>query len=137
MCDSVASWEEAVLFSCKLLVDSGCVTEQYSQACVASVKDNGPYIVFSPGVALAHARPNLGVKVNGLAALCLLEPVVFGHPVNDPVDIVLAFCAETADSHIVFLKSLASALSAGLAKNLRGAVDVGQLQDILGKVFEN
>ena len=53
----------------------------------------GPYIVFVPGVAIAHAGYEDGGKALAISAVRLQTPVAFGHETNDPVKYV--FCVST------------------------------------------
>lgn len=118
---AAADWTAAVLLAGDLLVDLGVAGPEYGEACVASVRERGPYIVLAPGLALAHARPEEGATGTGVVLVRLGEPVVFGHPANDPVDLVLAFATADAEAHLDVLRALATALGAGLATDLRAA----------------
>ncbi|XVQ14342.1 PTS sugar transporter subunit IIA [Spirillospora sp. CA-255316] len=116
-----AGWREAVEKAAAILVELGVAGEGYPAACVRVVEQNGPYIVLTKGLALVHARPEDGGLGVGVAAAGLAEPVEFGHPDNDPVDLLLAFCTPDADAHVASLSTVARALSAGLADRLRAA----------------
>ncbi|MBC6460057.1 PTS sugar transporter subunit IIA [Actinomadura sp. HBU206391] len=118
-----ADWRAAVRRSAAVLVELGAAGEGYPDACVAVVEQNGPYIVLTKGLALVHARPEEGGMDVGVAVTRLAAPVEFGHPDNDPVDLLLAFCTSGPDAHIGTLGTLARALSAGLADRLRAAPD--------------
>ena len=56
------SWEEAVRAAGDLLYRKGAVEKRYIDNMIRIVKEIGPYIVLLKGVALAHARPEHGVK---------------------------------------------------------------------------
>ncbi|WP_317958441.1 PTS sugar transporter subunit IIA [Oceanobacillus kimchii] len=99
-------WRFAIESSGQLLVKSGAVTEQYVESMVASVEENGPYIVIAPGIAIAHARPNKSVKENALALAILKEPVAFHSKENDPVDLVFSFSAIGDESHLKMIEQL-------------------------------
>jgi len=71
----------------------------------------GPYIVLMPGVALLHARPEDGVLRPCMGVMTLMKPVEFGHPTNDPVDVIVVFGATDKRSHIDALRVLAERLS--------------------------
>ncbi|HVX68768.1 MAG TPA: PTS sugar transporter subunit IIA [Mycobacteriales bacterium] len=114
-----ADWAAAVRAATQLLVTSGAVSERYADRCVNIVREQGPYIVIAPGIALAHARPEDGAHALGLAAVCLAEPVRFGHQTNDPVDVVFAFSSPEPDAHVGLIASLARALADGLADRFR------------------
>ncbi|WP_395109181.1 PTS sugar transporter subunit IIA [Actinomadura sp. SCN-SB] len=118
-----ADWREATREAAVTLVEMGVAGEGYPDACVRVVEENGPYIVLTKGLALVHARPEDGGLGVGVAATRLAEPVAFGHPDNDPVDLLLSFCTPDADAHASSLSALARALSAGLADRLRAAPD--------------
>jgi ascorbate PTS system EIIA or EIIAB component len=119
-------WRQGVRAAVRLLVDLGTADETYIDACVRSVEKHGPYIVLTPGVALAHAQAAEGTTTEGLAALRLDAPVRFGHPSNDPVDLVLAF--SSGGSHMGMIRAMGRALTGGLADRLRHARDVGHAE---------
>lgn len=102
--------EEAIREAGKLLVDNGNVEERYIDAMVKGFKDVGPYIVLAPNIAIPHARPEHGVLKQGLSFVRLKEPVVFGHPTNDPVQLVFAICGIDNTSHMSMLSTLAEVL---------------------------
>ncbi|WP_433469670.1 PTS sugar transporter subunit IIA [Spirillospora sp. CA-128828] len=114
-------WREAVRAAASALVDAGAAGAGYPDACVRVVEENGPYIVLTKGLALVHARPEEGGLAVGVGATRLAAPVEFGHPDNDPVDLLLAFCTPDPDAHVGTLSGLARALSGGLADRLRAA----------------
>lgn len=119
--DEVLGWEDGVRRACGLLVELGSAQESYADACVASLHANGPYIVLAKGLALAHARPDQGALGLGLSLVRLTEPTAFGHPTNDPVDLVFAFSTPDDGGHLVMLRTLATKLGGGLAARLREA----------------
>lgn len=127
-------WRAAIYEACAPLLDAGAITDTYPARCVALVEEHGPYIVLAPGIALAHARPEDGVRKLAVAAVTLHEPVVFAHPDNDPVDVVFAFGSPDADQHVDLLSSLAGHLLTGLADRLRAADDDDAAQRLLEEV---
>jgi PTS system ascorbate-specific IIA component len=56
--DEVDTWEDAVRQSCKALENAGIVGEKYAEEIVKCVRENGPYIVLMPGIALPHSMEN-------------------------------------------------------------------------------
>ena len=85
--------------------------EQYIEAMIENVKGKGTYIVIAPGIAMPHARPEKGAQGIGFALVSLADPVVFGHPKNDPVQLVIALCAIDHQTHLNALSDLAELLS--------------------------
>lgn len=105
------NWKDAVKKAGKILVKNKAAEEKYIKAMLEMVESNGAYIVISPGLAIPHARPENGAKKNGLALLTLDNTVEFGHPKNDPVKTVIAFCAADDSSHTEMISTLAKFLN--------------------------
>jgi mannitol/fructose-specific phosphotransferase system IIA component (Ntr-type) len=106
----VSSSTEAIEKSGQLLVDSGCAEPKYITAMLENFYRNGNYIVMAPGIAVPHASPGPAVLRPGLSLLTLKKPIHFGHPKNDPVNLVAAFCAVDHQSHLGMLMDLAALL---------------------------
>ncbi|WP_431220414.1 PTS sugar transporter subunit IIA [Leifsonia xyli] len=96
------------------------------------IEEFGAYIVIAPGLALAHARPGPDVNSDGLAVVTLDEPVVFGHPHNDPVSVVLGLAVSTPEAHVTSVAELANVFNDPEAiPALAAASDVAEVQRIL------
>jgi transcriptional antiterminator/mannitol/fructose-specific phosphotransferase system IIA component (Ntr-type) len=83
-------WVDAAEIAGTLLFKSNLIERRYIDAMKRVVKEFGPYIVVWPGVAMLHANCAEGVRQPGMSLVTLQNPVEFGHPENDPVDIILA-----------------------------------------------
>ena len=128
----VNSWQEAVQKSGDLLVAAELVEPRYIDAMIETIKELGSYCVIAPGIAIPHARPEKGVKENGYSAITLAEPVEFGNLDNDPVFLVLAFCALDHDSHIESLKLMAQVISQeGFIMRAKQAINEVELEKVL------
>ena len=103
----VADWRQAVRAGGELLVKAGICEVRYVDAMVKAVEEMGPYMVLAPGLALAHARPEDGVKKIGMSIITLSTPVEFGSESNDPVKLVISFGGVDNKSHIGMLQELA------------------------------
>ena len=124
----VKDWEEAVRAGGQLLFEAGKCTSGYIDAMVRTVQEMGPYMVLAPGLALAHARPEDGVNEVGLSLVTLQTPVNFGNAANDPVELVISFCAVDHESHVDVLKALAMFLREEVNQHfLRNAETVEQV----------
>lgn len=99
-------WQDVVWKSSQLLVDSGTIDQRYIQAMLDALAQHGPYMVVFPGVVLLHASPVRGVNRLGLSLVTLDQPVKFGHPDHDPVQIAIVLAAEDAYSHVNALMEL-------------------------------
>ena len=103
--------DAAVREAGRLLVNKGFATEGYVDGMIENVEVNGTYIVIAPGIAMPHARPEKGAKGIGFSIVTLAEPVVFGHPTNDPVKLVIALCAVDHQTHLKALSELADIIA--------------------------
>ncbi|WP_080796284.1 PTS sugar transporter subunit IIA [Corynebacterium pacaense] len=107
----VGDWRGAIRAAGELLERSGSIDPDYTVAMIRSVEEKGPYIVVAPGFAFAHARPSAAVHETALSWVRLAEPVEFGHPDNDPVDLVVALAATDSTSHSRAMAAIAKALA--------------------------
>jgi ascorbate PTS system EIIA or EIIAB component len=105
------SADDAIAAAGRLLVDTGAADEGYIGAMQAALREIGPYVVVAPGVAIPHARPEDGAHDVGVSVVTLSSPVAFGHDVNDPVDLVVAFAATDKTAHLEMLRQLAALLA--------------------------
>ena len=103
--------DDAVREAGRLLVKKGVAKEEYIEAMIENVRINGTYIVIAPGIAMPHARPEEGALGIGFSLITLDQPVNFGHPKNDPVQLVVALCAIDHQTHLNALADLAELLS--------------------------
>ncbi|WP_116112472.1 PTS sugar transporter subunit IIA [Austwickia chelonae] len=125
---SAADWRAAVEEAGRLLHTSGSTTAAYTQQMIAAVDRFGPYIVIAPGFALAHAQASEAVLKPGMSWLSLDEPVSFGHPQNDPVDLVVGLASTDHDTHLEALRQIAEIISNPARRaELSAADDADQL----------
>ncbi|TDO94176.1 PTS system IIA component (L-Asc family) [Halanaerobium saccharolyticum] len=127
-------WKEAIKKSGSILEVNNLIEAEYIDAMIEMVKDKGAYIVITPGLALPHARPEKGAKENGLSLLTLKEPVKFGHSKNDPVKVVISFCAADDSTHTQMLSELAEFLK--VKENVNYIKEVDSKEELLS-YFEN
>jgi PTS system ascorbate-specific IIA component len=105
-----ADWRAAVQAAGDALAASGATEPGYTHEMITTVETLGPYIVIAPGIALAHARPSPLVHHTGFSWVRLAQPVPFGHPENDPVELVIGLAALDDNAHINGLAVLATLL---------------------------
>lgn len=128
-----ADWRAAVRAAGDLLVLTGSTTPAYTDQMIAALDRNGPYIVITPGFALAHAEPSRDVLRNGMSFVQLAHPVRFGHPANDPVQLIAGLASSDGRSHMGPLLQLAQVLSGpGTMERLREAASVEELRRLIG-----
>lgn len=104
------NWEDAVNKSGELLLQNGYIKESYIESMIETVKEVGPYIVISKGIALPHSRAISNVNKIGISMVRLLNPIEFGNKQNDPVKLVFAICSVDNNSHLKALQGLAELL---------------------------
>lgn len=102
------TWEDVIRHGGQLMVDAGFTDPTYTEAMIDVVRDMGPYIVLAPGLAMPHARPEMGAKQVGAALVTLEKPIDFGSPENDPVSVAVFLCAPNKDEHIQLLTDIAT-----------------------------
>jgi len=105
------SWEAAVERGGKLLENINAVEHTYTEAMKQSIRDNGPYIVIAPNIALLHARPEDGVKKVCMSLQVVNKGVNFGYEERDPVKLIFAFGALDSESHLKALQKLMDLLN--------------------------
>lgn len=102
------TWEDVIRHGGQLMVDAGFTEPTYTEAMIDVVRDMGPYIVLAPGLAMPHARPEMGAKQVGTALVTLEKPIDFGNPENDPVSVAVFLCAPNKEEHIQLLTDIAT-----------------------------
>ncbi|MBF4584200.1 PTS sugar transporter subunit IIA [Curtobacterium sp. VKM Ac-2865] len=130
---SAPSWRDALRLAGGALVRSGATTDAYTEAMVAMVEEHGPYIVISPGLAFAHARPGDSVLRDGLSVVTLAQPVAFGHPHNDPVVVVLGLAVAGVGTHLESIGAIANLFNdATVTARLAAATTPDEVRGIMG-----
>ena len=124
-------WEEAIKAAGQILVDSKDIKYGYVEAMIEAVKELGPYIVLTPGFALAHARPSEEVIRNSMSLITLKEPISFGSP-NDPVKVILCLACVDQNSHLASLQKVAGKLMEDeTIDKLSACVSVDELYNLI------
>lgn len=106
----VNDWQDAVRKAGQLLIDDGSITEEYVDGAIENVKELGPYIVITKGIALPHATNKVGVNRTAMSLITLKNPLNFGNKNNDPVDTVFMLATTDSTSHLGALQDLSEFL---------------------------
>lgn len=104
-------WETAVRLGGELLIRDGLITADYIDSIIRNVELNGPYFVFWPGVALAHADAVPGTLPFSASLIRLKNPISFHNELTDPVRYILTFAASDLpqnDEQLISFIKLAS-----------------------------
>ncbi|WP_248704489.1 PTS sugar transporter subunit IIA [Curtobacterium sp. MWU13-2055] len=127
------TWRDAMRLAGGALVASGAATDEYTDAMIGMVEEHGPYIVISPGLAFAHARPGGAVLRDGLAVVTLEAPVAFGHPHNDPVRVVLGLAVAGVGTHLESIGEIANLFNdQAVTGRIADATTADEVRTIMG-----
>ena len=127
------AWRDAMRLVGGALVASSATTDEYTDAMIGMVEEHGPYIVISPGLAFAHARPSGAVVRDGLAIVTLASPVAFGHPHNDPVRVVLGLAVAEVGTHLESIGEIANLFNdATVTGRIAAATTADEVRTIMG-----
>ncbi len=130
---TAADWRAAVLLAGAALTRAAVARPEYAGEMVRMIEERGPYVVIAPGLALAHARSGPEVIEDGLAVVTLATPVPFGHPYNDPVQVVLGLAAATPERHLPMLAEVANVFNdTDAVERLAAATTSDEVRAILG-----
>ena len=127
--------EDVIRHGGQLMVDAGFTDPTYTEAMIDVVRDMGPYIVLAPGLAMPHARPEMGAKQVGAALVTLEKPIDFGSPENDPVSVAIFLCAPNKDEHIQLLTDIATLFED--EEFLDAAVNFESIEDVQSFLAEH
>lgn len=95
------TWEESIRCSSVCLLNESKISDSYVNTMLENIKDNGPYIYFEPGLAIAHSRPEDGVYQLGLSMGIFKEGVAFSDNLIANIVLVLA-----PIDHVTHLRAL-------------------------------
>ncbi|WP_300366050.1 PTS sugar transporter subunit IIA [Brachyspira sp.] len=107
--DSIEDWEEVLRIASQPLLDAKNIEPRYVDSIINDVYKNGPYIVITDGVAIAHSSPKNGVIKTSISLLKVKEGVNF-YQTDKKVYLFFAFAAEDFDSHQDSIAELATFL---------------------------
>ena len=128
-----ATWREAVTLAGEMLVQDGATTPEYTAEMLKLIEEMGPYVVLTPGFALAHSRPSPYVKRTAIAWVSLAWPIEFGDVNPIQVKTVVAAAASDTETQLDIVSDLSELI--GDSDTLQMALDVthaDELRSILG-----
>ena len=104
--NEIESWEAAIETASFPLLESGGIEQGYVNRMIQNVHELGPYIVISPQIAIAHARPDGTVNEVALSLLKLDTPVNFSEGDHE-ASLVFVLAAVDNEQHLDILRDLA------------------------------
>lgn len=127
---SADGWEDAIRIGGQLLVEQGCAKPSYVEGIIKAVKELGPYIIISDGLAMPHTRPEDGALDIGCSLITLKEPVLFEGD-DCPVKVLICFSAVDSESHMDILKMIVEFVERGLIDDIAKAETYEELLDVI------
>lgn len=126
-----ANWEEAIRVGAGMLVEQGLAKESYVEGIISAVKELGPYIIISEGLAMPHTRPEEGALDIGCSLITLKEPVLFEGD-SSPIKVMICFSAVDSESHMDILKMIVEFVERGLIDDIAKAETYEELLEVIG-----
>lgn len=125
------NWEEAIRVGAGMLVEQGLAKESYVEGIISAVKQLGPYIIISEGLAMPHTRPEEGALDIGCSLITLKEPVLFEGD-SSPIKVMICFSAVDSESHMDILKMIVEFVERGLIDDIAKAETYEELLEVIG-----
>lgn len=97
-------WKEAIERSARPLLEKGYIEERYIDAMVDNVRENGNYIIISPGFALPHEGFDTGCRKVGMNLIRLVDPVIM-EDIDGERNEVKIFCCMSTEDHKKHMKA--------------------------------
>lgn len=99
----------------------------YIDGIISAIKEFGPYIVITDGLAIPHTRPEKGAKSIGFSLITFKDPVIFDEETS-PVKVMICFSAIDKDSHLEILKMIVEFVEDGKIDKI---AEVENMQELL------
>jgi len=124
-------WQEALKMAAGKLVEHNYIKEAYIDEIIQNVKDNGPYIVIVPGVAMPHANAKSdNVLGTAIGFTKFSKPVKFDADSNAQLFFTLA--AKDPNEHLKNIGELSDMLMTdGLIDKLMDVQNIDDLKKML------
>lgn len=104
-------WQDALRQAAKPMLEKKAIEVSYVDAMIKSHIDNGPYMIITKHICLAHARPDCGVNEMAFTFSTLDPPIEFGAKDLDPVRLIITLAATGENDHIDLMGELAELLT--------------------------
>ncbi|WP_098455783.1 PTS sugar transporter subunit IIA [Sanguibacter antarcticus] len=109
--ERVDGWRDAIGQVSAPLLDDGAITREYVDAMLTSIAGGGTYIDLGFQIALAHARPEMGVVQTGMSALWAPQPVLLNDEEVHPITLFVCLAAADSSAHLAAMARLGVLLS--------------------------
>lgn len=107
--DEASSWEDAIEKSCRILVENGVVSNNYSKEVIECVRKYGPYIVIEEGIAMPHStEQGENVFDTKIAFTKIKKPVKFDE--ENEATLFFTLASKNPEIHIENIQKLMEVL---------------------------
>lgn len=130
------SWRDAIIKSAQPLLDQGKIEERYIDVMIDNVRENGAYIVISPGFAVPHEGFDRGCNEVGMNLIRLTQPVVIEDIDGEQVEVKFFCCMSTEDhkKHMkAFFHLVNMLMNRGFKEELSGAQTSEEAAEVIRK----
>lgn len=104
--DGFDNWEDAIKASVTPLINEGIATEEYTQAIIDSINNNGPYIVIAPNICIPHAQQGKGVNDTAISFMKTNKPVKFSESEEHNAQLFFVLASTDNSKHLNNLAEL-------------------------------
>lgn len=120
-----------------MLEQAGVVKAGYESEVIQIIRENGPYMVLAPQVAIVHGRPSEAASKAAAAVFISETDLISGSEKNDPVRIIFAISATSNEEHIEMLKTLALFLTnPGVVEKMQECSTVSEVRHIFSECLQ-
>lgn len=95
---NVANWKEAVIESCRPLLETKAITKDYLGSIIASTEQFGAYYIITEKVAMPNASHGKWVRRNSLSLVTLAKPIFFPND-ERPINILITLAPVDENFH--------------------------------------
>lgn len=100
-------WRTAIRAAGEILLNEGCITEEYIAQSIQNIEEYGDYIIMGEGVAVAHAARECGVISQGLSLL-VSEPGILFSDGKTRVQLLFFLASEKEKGSPELIREIAS-----------------------------
>lgn len=104
-------WREAIRLAAQPLLQMKAIRPSYTEAMIRAVEAHGPYIIVSPGIAIAHGQPEDGVNRLGMSLLRIEDGVAFSPDEQHRVYMLFVLAGMDNEAHLKALSELTMLLN--------------------------
>ncbi|MDR2938799.1 MAG: PTS sugar transporter subunit IIA [Clostridiales bacterium] len=109
--DKANSWEDAIHQSCKTLLYSGVIGENYADEIIRCINEYGPYIVIMPGIAIPHSQEN-ATGGTGIGFMKVGQRVIFDECDPDKyANLFFTLATTDPEAHLKNMRTLSNILT--------------------------